>query len=221
MRKTALLVPLAMIVALGLTGCSSGGGQEATRSDVASADTSASITYAIWDKIQLPAIEENIVDFNKFYPEIEVTVNLTPFAQYWTKLQTQASSDTLPDVFWMNGPNFQLYASNGQLAPVTALIDAERIEPSNYPKALVDMYRFEDVQYGVPKDFDTIALWYNKAILDEAGVAAPTDTWTWDDFNTAAKTVSDKLRSQGIYGVVADVSGQTGPTTRYYKPVAT
>ena len=210
MKKLTLFVPLAMVAALGLTSCSSGGGTTASPNEVVNADTSASITYAVWDEKQRPALEKNIADFNKTYPKIKVTVDLTPWAQYWTKLQTQGSSNTLPDVFWMNGPNFQLYASNGQLEPLTSSIAAKKIDPANYPKALIDMYSINNVQYGVPKDFDTVALWYNKAILAQAGVAVPTDKWTWEDFKTAAKAVSDKLHAKGIYGVANEMNGQIG-----------
>lgn len=210
MKKIPLFVPLAMVAVLGLTACGSGDDKAAAPKDVASADTAASITYAVWDEKQRPALDKNIADFNKTYPKIKVTVDLTPWAQYWTKLQTQGSSNTLPDVFWMNGPNFQLYASNGQLEPLTSLVAAKKIDPANYPKALVDMYSLDKVEYGAPKDFDTVGLWYNKAILAKAGVAVPTDKWTWEDFKTAAKTVSTKLHSQGIYGVATDMNGQTG-----------
>src|SRR5450756_277146 len=89
MKKLTLFVPLAMVAALGLTSCGSGGDKAASPSEVATADTVASITYAVWDEKQRPALEKNIADFNKTYPKIKVTVDLTPWAQYWTKLQTQ------------------------------------------------------------------------------------------------------------------------------------
>lgn len=197
MNRISRLVPLALVAAIGLSGCA------ATGSDggEVSADSKAEITYALWDKNQVPALEQNIADFNEDYPNITVKIDVTPWEQYWTKLQTQASSKTLPDVFWMNGPNFQLYASNDQLAPVT-----DNVDPSNYPQALNDLYSYDGTQYGVPKDFDTVALWYNKDILEQAGVEAPSGEWTWDEFHAAAKQVSDKLKGEGIYGVVAGLS---------------
>jgi multiple sugar transport system substrate-binding protein len=127
---------------------------------------------------------------------------VTPYQNYFTKLQTQGSSKTLPDVFWMNGPNFQLYASNGMLAPVSTAVD-----PANYPKALDELYSYDGTQYGVPKDFDTIAVFYNKAIFDKAGVAYPTADWTWDEYHQKAKAISDKLKSDGVYGTASGLSG--------------
>ncbi|WGD37819.1 sugar ABC transporter substrate-binding protein [Lysinibacter sp. HNR] len=196
------LAPLGVAAALLLTACSPQSSDEPV-----SADTSASISYAVWDENQVPALKQNIADFNKEYPNIEVTIDVTPWSQYWTKLQTQASSNTLPDVFWMNGPNFQLYAANDQLEPLTTLIEGGEIDPSNYPAALNSLYSYDDTQYGVPKDFDTLGLWYNTAVLEKAEVEVPTEAWTWEDLHTASKKISDTLGSEGIYGMATNMKG--------------
>lgn len=200
MRKALFAIVAAAVSAVALAGCSSntGSGSDAT----ADHNLSASISYAFWDVNQKPAMEALIKDFNKEYPNITVTPQITPYQNFFTKLQTQGSSKTLPDVFWMNGPNFQLYASNGMLEPIGSGID-----PSNYPKALDGLYTWDGTQYGVPKDFDTIAVYYNKAVFDKAGVAYPTADWTWDDFHQKAKAISDALKSEGVYGVASGLSG--------------
>lgn len=202
MRLSRAVVAVAA-TALLLSGCSASAGGDATGEISLPSDPSevkGKITYAIWDINQQPAMEELIADFNTTYPNVDVSVELTAFEQYFTKLQTQGSSDSLPDVFWMNGPNLQLFASNGLLAPIKPFVDADLIDPANYPDAMNEIYSLDGEQYGVPKDFDTIGLLYNKAILERAGVEAPTDDWTWDDYHAAAKTVSDTLGSEGIVG---------------------
>ena len=35
-------------------------------------------------------------------------------------------------------------------------------------------------QFGLPRDLNVVALYYNKAMFDAAGLAYPDDTWTWD-----------------------------------------
>ncbi|MBG6237757.1 multiple sugar transport system substrate-binding protein [Mycetocola sp. CAN_C7] len=202
MRFSRVVVAVAASALL-LSGCSAGGSGDATGAiDLPSdpAEVTGDITYAIWDINQQPAMEELIADFTETYPNVTVSVELTAYEQYFTKLQTQGSSGTLPDVFWMNGPNLQLFASNNLLAPLDPFVDADLIDPANYPEAMNDIYSLDGVQYGVPKDFDTIALLYNKAILERAGVELPTSEWTWDDYHAAAKTVSDKLGAEGIVG---------------------
>ncbi|MFI5084821.1 MAG: ABC transporter substrate-binding protein [Actinomycetales bacterium] len=208
MKQTKFGLGVAAAVTLMLaTACSGGGSTPGAQSGPAPSDLKSDITYSYWDVNQKPAMDKVIAQFNEKYPNIKVTSEITPWAQYWTKLQTQGSSNTLPDVFWMNGPNFQLYATNGQLQPLTSLTDSKQVDPANYPDSLNKLYSTGGKQYGVPKDFDTIALWYNKAIFAKAGVPLPTGSWTWDDFHKAAKTISDKLKDQGIYGVATNLSG--------------
>ncbi|MFD3443635.1 ABC transporter substrate-binding protein [Microbacteriaceae bacterium 4G12] len=210
-RRGIAVLAGAVGLALALSGCSGGGGAAGGSGEYAAPedDLSAKITYGVWDQNQVPAIEENIAAFNEEYPDIDVTVNVTPFAEYWTKLQTQASSDTLPDLFWMNGPNIGLYASNDQIEPITGAVDAGDLDLGNYPEALVDLYNIDDVQYGVPKDFDTIGIWANRALFEQAGVPLPEGDWTWQEFQDTAAQISSALSAEGVYGGAGGMDGQT------------
>jgi multiple sugar transport system substrate-binding protein len=209
--RVALAVTAAASAATLLAACSGPAGETGGDADYEppASDLTAELTYAFWDASQQPAIEANLAEFTKEYPNIKVNLDVTPWGDYWTKIQTQASSDTLPDLFWLNGPNFQLYASNGKVAPITTLVDGGYIDPANYPSALVELYNLDGVQYGVPKDFDTIGLWYNKALFAEAGVGEPTADWTWDDVSEAGAAISTALADKGIYGVAGGMDGQT------------
>jgi multiple sugar transport system substrate-binding protein len=212
MKRSAIGAIAASSLLLALVGCSASGG-----GDGESGELSAEITYALWDQNQVPAYEQIIAEFNEIYPDVKVTIEASPWSQYWPKLQTQASAKTLPDVFWMNGPNAKVYGPSGVLAPITDLIDSGEIDLSNYPAPLVSLYDIDGVQYGVPKDFDTIGVWYNKELLERAGVTEPTSDWTWPDFQAAAKQVSDSLASEGVYGVVAELA--TGGQQGYYNTI--
>ncbi len=208
-------VLLGAVAALGaaalLAGCSSSSGASGSGGDYAAPakDTKANLTYAVWDENQVDAIKANLKGFNEEYPDIEVSVDVTPYANYFTKLQTQGSSNTLPDLFWMNGPNFQLYAANGKLAPITGEVEAGDIDPSKYSSALNDLYTYDDTQYGVPKDFDTIGVWVNKSLFEQAGMDLPEKDWTWDDFQQTAAELREKLEGKGVYGAAAGMDGQT------------
>lgn len=225
---------VAIVGLVGLVAGCSGGGADATPPNAESTrpnaestppnadgytppdkDFAAEITYGVWDQTQVEAIEANIEGFNEEYPNIKVNVNVTPFGDYWTKLQTQGASATLPDLFWMNGPNFPLYASNGLFDPITSILADGHLDPVNYPEALVELYTYEGVVYGVPKDFDTIGVWYNKDIFERAGVEEPQPGWTWDDFHEKAAAISEALGSEGIYGTAATLEGQAG----YYNTI--
>jgi multiple sugar transport system substrate-binding protein len=207
--RISTIVAGILLAATALTACD-GKADTAAGVQVASdpSQVKGDLTYAIWDVNQQPAMQSVVKAFNQKYPNVKVSISLATFDQYFTKLKTQGSSDNLPDVFWMNGPNFQLFAANEQLAPVDALTDAGQIDPANYPKALNELYSLNGKQYGVPKDYDTIALWYNKALFADAKVAVPTADWSWDDYKAAAVKLKAALGSRGIYATGDSLGNQ-------------
>lgn len=205
-RRNILLTGAASTAVLGLAACSGkddkGGGEgELTP------ETTATLTFSYWDENQTPGIKAHIDKFNEKYPKIKIETSITPWAQYWTKLRTQAEGGNLPDMFWMNGPNITLYASNGQLEPIDDLGKNGAVDWGNYPEALVDLYTIDGKHYGIPKDFDTLGVWYNKTLFDKAGVEYPSDDWDWDEYHTKAKAISDALKGQNIYGVACNLEG--------------
>ena len=163
------------------------------------------ITYAIWDNNQLPAHEQIMDAFMAANPGIKVEIQVVPWGNYWEKLQTAVAGGEAYDVFWMNGPNFPVYASKGVLMNLQDLVDAGEVDPSVYPASLVNLYSYEGNLYGVPKDFDTIGLYYNVDMFDKAGVAYPTADWTWDDLKAAA----EKLTTDGNWGFAATLEDQS------------
>ncbi|MFF2371960.1 ABC transporter substrate-binding protein [Agromyces sp. NPDC058110] len=200
-RITASLA-VSAAAAIALAGCSGAGG--------AGADGDVTLTYAIWDQNQQPAMEQIADAFTEEHPNVDVEIQLTPYKEYFTKLQTAVSGGAAADVFWMNGPNFQLYAGNGVLAP----LDDDGIDPADYPEGLIDLYTYDGDLYGAPKDFDTVALWYNTKLFDAAGVEYPIADWTWDDLKAAAAKLSDP--ATGVYGITASQYGQEN----YYNSIA-
>ena len=193
-RSVTLATAAALLLTVSGCGGSSGGS--------GTSDGPVSLSYGVWDKNQVPAMEKLAADFHATHPNVTVSVQLTPYLDYFTKLQAAATGGEAPDVFWMNGPNFQLYASNGVLAPLADL----KLDPAKYPASLVNLYTLDGKLFGVPKDMDTVGLWYNKKLFDAAKVKYPDDTWTWDTFNAAAKKLTD--RSKDVYGIGAQLSGQ-------------
>jgi multiple sugar transport system substrate-binding protein len=156
------------------------------------------LTYGIWDANQKPAMQQIVDAFHAAHPTINVDIQLTPNADYWTKLQTAAASGTAPDVFWMSSTRIGLYAGQGQLEPLS---DKSGFDNSEFSKSLNDIYTMSGKQYGMPKDFDTIGLWYNKKLFDAAGVKYPDATWTWQNVIDAAQKLTDGAK--GVWGIAS------------------
>lgn len=198
---------VAAVAALALlTGCSSTG----TGGDDAGGDVT--LTYGVWSQDE--TMQALVDAFEKENPGITVDLQVNPWTEYWTKLQVGAQGGTAPDAFWMLGDRFQVYAANDQLLPLGDAIEDAGVDLGVYPEALVDLFTYDDELYGLPKDFDTVGLWYNKTLFDAAGVAYPTDQWTWGDVSAAAAQLTDP--AAGVYGIAAPLNRQEG----FYNTVA-
>jgi multiple sugar transport system substrate-binding protein len=78
------------------------------------------------------------------------------------------------------------------------------VDLTAYPKQLVDLYTYQGKHYGLPKDMDTVGVWYNKTLFDAAEVPYPKAGWTWSDFQDAAARLTDA--SKGQYGADAELT---------------
>lgn len=169
------------------------------------------ISYGIWDSAQQAGIEQQIAAFKDVQPNITVEIQLTPWADYWTKLQTAVAGGEAFDVFWLNSANCPVYASAGALVPLDGIFEGEDgLNPDNYPAQILDLYTWNGNRYGSPREYDTIALFYNKDIFDAAGEAYPDDTWDWEKFREVAEKLTDE--GNGIYGVGLNLGGQENYT---------
>lgn len=205
MRKWMLTAAAIAATAGLVTGCASGATNDEPTETV-------TLTYGVWSQDETMQL---LIDaFEEQNPGIEVELQVNPFGEYWTALQVAAQGGTAPDAFWMLGDRFQVYAANDQLLPLGSAIEEAGVDMSVYPSALVDLFTYEGEMYGLPKDFDTIGLWYNKEIFDAAGVDYPTDEWTWDDLRQTAAELTDA--DAGVYGIAAPYNRQEG----FYNTVA-
>ncbi|MDI9506450.1 MAG: sugar ABC transporter substrate-binding protein [Clostridiales bacterium] len=170
----------------------------------ATAEEQARITFGFWDTNQEPGMKAIAEAYMAEHPGVTIETQVTPWDQYWMKLEAAAMGGALPDVFWMHSNQFFKYVSAGTMLDLTDL----NLDYSPYPAGITALYNYEGAQYAVPKDYDTIALAYNKEIFDNAGVAYPDDTWTWDTLREVAVQLTDP--DKGIMGFGAPIDTQSG-----------
>ena len=195
MKKVlALILTLAVFVTV-LAGC---GGSNGKSSDA--------ITVNIWDANQQKGIQE-IADKWTKTSGVKVNVEVVDWDNYWTLLEAGASGGTMPDVFWMHSNTAQMYMENDLLLDLTDYISKDSsVDLSKYYEGVKNLYTRNDGKvFALPKDHDTIALLYNKAIFDKYGVEYPTDAWTWDDMYEAAKKITEDSKGD-VYGMAMNTS---------------
>ena len=167
------------------------------------------ITYAHFSGsgAQEETLKKMIEIFESKNPDIKVDVQITGYEDYFTKLATTVGGGNPPDVFEMNMENFLSYMLRGACADLTGKIDT-----ANYSEGTLAAVSSEGKIYAVPMSFSTCVLFYNKDLFDQAGVAYPTDEWTWADAQAAA----EKIKALGD-----DIWGYYQPITynEFYKSI--
>ena len=167
------------------------------------------VNFWYWDDLVSADYETLTAEFEAANPGIKVQRSVTPWADYWTKLQTALPTGTGPDVFWLNHPNAVSYLPTGHVMDLEPW--AADIKYENFNERFYQPFTYQGKRYAVPFMWDDIVLFYNKAAFDQAGVAYPTADWTWDDYYGAAEklTVKDgNITAQ--YGVLVHGSMQSG-----------
>lgn len=204
--KKKFRVLVLSLCALFLVGCGSNDKGEASSGD---SNGPVTISYAIWDSGQEKGLRKVADEFEKKNPNIKINIQVTGWNDYWTMLEAAATGGSLPDTFWMHSNEIYRYGSNKMLLDLNDYIkDSKDVDLKNFPEGLNKIYNINEHQYALPKDYDTIGLWYNKKMFDEAGIAYPDNSWNWDKLKEVAKKLTKADGSQ--YGVLAPLHNQEG-----------
>ena len=192
MKKILSIVLIFVIVGLSITGC---------KNDSNDKDK---LTVTIWDQGQEAGLKQILNEFSK-ETGIETELQVITWDSYWTLLEAGASGGDMPDVFWMHSNQATKYMKNGILMDLSPMINNSSIlNMHKFKKDILDMYTYDGKVYAIPKDIDTIALWYNKTMFDEAGIPYPDETWTWETFYDSAKKLTKEDGSQ--YGLAMNTT---------------
>jgi len=179
-------------------------------SDAGYTGPAATITYSIWGDPQEIKNQQAIVD--AFHEALRVTVKVTvsDWDPYWDKLQTSIAGGDAPDVFAMDGPLFPDYQSRGVLLDLKPFIDRDGYNLGQLADQAVSDFTTPDGQFGLPRDLNVVALYYNKKMFAAAGIPAPDDTWDWTKLRDVAKQLTlkgadGKVKQWGFYTETTDM----------------
>ncbi len=169
------------------------------------------ITYEAWGSPKEGEVWNQIARaFEASHPDIKVKVELSDWDSYWQKLKVLVAGGTPPDVFAMSPPLYLDWQSRGVLLNLQPYLDADPAVLDGVFPVTLQAYKTKDGYFGLPRDFQTIVLYYNKDMFDAGGVAYPTSDWTWDDLRkAAAKLTLDKTGDGRTdqWGFTADAYG--------------
>lgn len=173
-----------------------------------SAALAQEISYWLWDANQQPAYQECADNFNAENPDITVNITQQGWGDYWTGITTGFVSGTAPDVFTNHLARYPEFALNQQIVDIQPWVERDGVATDIYAGELAELWTRDGARYGLPKDFDTIAVMYNQAMLDAAGVTVEelnSATWNPEDGGTFEEIIAKlSLDGNGNNGLSPD-----------------
>lgn len=147
--------------------------EEADGEEAAEASGDAvTISYWLWDNNQQPFYEECAANFTAANPNINVEVTQFGWGDYWDGITAGFATGDVPDVFTNHLAQYPGFVDSGVLLPLNDLIERDSVPTDIYWDGLAELWIAPNGdRYGLPKDFDTVALVVNENLLEGSGLA--------------------------------------------------
>lgn len=187
MKKWLSVTALSAVLFTSVIGCSSGGDGSSDKGSSGGnggkgGSKPVELTFwGDWGGEGQKQFETMVDAFNKSQDRIRVKYVLQQ--DMITKFLTAATSGGSPDILFWDRWRTSLYAPKNVLHPLDEYLEKDGLAKDAFYEESIKELSYNDKLYGLPLTVDARALFYNKKLLDEAGVKPPT---TWAELEEAA-----------------------------------
>ena len=157
------------------------------------------LTESQWEK----TIKEMMPVFEQANPNIKVQLEPVLYAEKETKYTTEIQAGAGPDLIHLHGFSIRSFMEKGFLYDITPFIQKEgktawggEFIDTWYPET-VELIKYQGKYYGLPSDYMSMVLFYNKNLFKEAGLDPNKPPKTWDEFLTYAKALTRDRNNDG------------------------
>lgn len=192
-------ISLFVIASIFLTAC--GGGSKQSNNSKTSGKV---VTLTFWNGFtgpDRPGYEGLVKQFNDSHPNIKVTMDISPWDTLLAKLPTSIATGGGPDIAAFDSALIPKYAKAQQILPLDDLY-SNGLDQNVFPKSLVTAMKYSDKFYGVPANFATLMLYYNKDLFKAAGLDPDKPPTTWDEWKKAITQTTKVNGNDKQYGLV-------------------
>jgi ABC-type glycerol-3-phosphate transport system substrate-binding protein len=184
MNKMPLLAT-AVAAALSLTACASGQTPAAT-----TGSGNTELTWGMWigSTADQEAWQKVADQVTADHPDIKVTIQGAPWADYWTKLTTQITSTDAPCIVSIQSLRASQFTEG--LVPLDDLIKKNNLDTSAFDAGALKNLTVSGSQYALPYDTGPVVMFYNADMFAKAGATEPKPGWTTADFEAAGAKLS-------------------------------
>ncbi|MDQ3954366.1 MAG: sugar ABC transporter substrate-binding protein [Actinomycetota bacterium] len=178
-----------------VTGCASNDG------DDPAVGGPGSIEFQVaGDPEEIVVYRSLVNDFEKSHEDIDVNlIDVADKDDHLTKLSTAFTGGNPPDVFLVNFREYSQFVVRGALEPVGPHLESMEIDTADYYEPPLEAFTFAGELQCMPQNISSLVVYYNKSLFKKAGVASPSDDWSWEDFRgTAVELTDGEVRGVGI-----------------------
>lgn len=170
-----------------------------------SSPTAVTIKLSGWggNPVEQKLLKQVLQDFEAEHPTIKVKYEVIS-DQYMDVLKTRLVGEAAPDVFYLDALEAPFLMSQNVLEPLNSYITPE-FDLADFEETLLNSFKYQNQIYGLPKDYSTLVLFYNKKAFAAAGLSNPPKTW--DELRSYSKQLTGKLNRYG-FGVTPELARQ-------------
>lgn len=166
-----------------------------------------------WEAAFRPRQEEFDQKYAETHPGVKFEYTYNTWSEHNQIVPTWAAAGTLPDIIYVHGRYAFPWNHEGIVVSTQDFIDNDpEFDVNGIWEEALRLYAYNGKQYEIPYDHGPIILGYNKDLFDEAGLAYPDESWTWDTFLEAAKalTKENQWGYGGYYNLVVQLGNELG-----------
>ncbi|WP_414546351.1 ABC transporter substrate-binding protein [Nostoc sp. CCY0012] len=170
-----------------------------------SVSTAVTIKLSGWagNPVEQKLLRQLLQEFEAQHPTIKVRYEVIS-DQYMDVMTTRLIGDAAPDVFYLEALEAPFLMRQNVLEPLNAYITPD-FDLGDFEESLLANFQSQNYIYGLPKDYSTLALFYNKKAFADAGLSSPPTTW--NELRTYSQQLTGKVSKYG-FGVSPELSRQ-------------
>lgn len=202
-KRFSVAIVMVLVVSMMLSACSGNkgggnaqGGTDGTNEGQQKPAKKVEVKLSTWAGAdEAKELQKLIDELNEKSTTYTLVQDSNP-AEYDTRIITQLSGNSGPDLFWISAQRAAQFSAEGAMLDITDRLktsDKAAASLDDYYEASLQPFTHDEKLYGLPWLQQPVMLYANKGLFDEAGVAYPDESWTWESFTDAAtKLTKDK-----------------------------
>jgi len=153
---------------------------------------SGKLTFSWWGNQVRNERTQKVLDlYTSKNPGVTFDGQFADFNDYWKKLATASAGHSLPDIIQMDYKYINQYASNKLMVDLTPYVKSGVLDTKDCNQDVLNSGKVGDGLYAICNGINAPTLFYNKTVLDKAGVTVK-DNMTLDEFIAVSKQVFEK-----------------------------